>query len=304
MREEKLKRIRRLVGAATKEQLRYVDCFVGGHIGLFTPVGGACFYALTPEHSHPSYMFVLHFDDQTAIKLNGKIIMSRHGKIFALSPGIKHQELPSDLPPRYIAILIDKSFFEEQLFLYSVEKDTLRGTFYDATSDLLPILKRFMIEADNKMPGSEAVLYALSTEIAHSLIRSIYDFKPKYDRISGRVEIDRAIDYLHSNSGSRITVADIARAACMSPSHFSHVFKSEVGESPLNYLNRIRMARVKKLLLARDKSITEISLECGFGSPSYLSARFYKKFKISPSDFQHVVKKGSISKKFRRMSKA
>lgn len=60
---EKLEKIRALVGDATSEQLRYVDFFVTREIGLFMPVGGACFYALTPEHSHPAYMFVLHFDD-------------------------------------------------------------------------------------------------------------------------------------------------------------------------------------------------------------------------------------------------
>ncbi len=47
---EKLEKIRGLVGDVTSEQLRYVDSFVTRKIGLFMPVGGACFYALTPEH--------------------------------------------------------------------------------------------------------------------------------------------------------------------------------------------------------------------------------------------------------------
>jgi hypothetical protein len=52
--------IRRLVGVVTKEQLRYVDCFVSEEIALFMPMGGPCFYALTPEHTHPAYMFILN----------------------------------------------------------------------------------------------------------------------------------------------------------------------------------------------------------------------------------------------------
>ena len=67
-------------------------------------------------------MFVLHFDDQTSVKLNGRIITARPGKIFCLSPGIAHRELPSDFPPRYIAILIEKSFFERQLSFYPMKK--------------------------------------------------------------------------------------------------------------------------------------------------------------------------------------
>lgn len=90
-----IKKIRALVGTVTKEQLRYIDSFVADDIALFMPVGGACLYALTPEHSHPSYMFVLYFDDQAALRMNGKLISALHGKLFSLGPGIRHQELPS-----------------------------------------------------------------------------------------------------------------------------------------------------------------------------------------------------------------
>src|SRR5574340_284517 len=114
-----LGKIRKLVGRITHEQLRYVDCFVADGIALFMPVGGACFYSLTPEHTHPSYMFVLNFDDRTSVNMEGRTITGRHGAVFALSPGIPHQELPTETPPRYIAMMIDPRFFEQQLRSYS-----------------------------------------------------------------------------------------------------------------------------------------------------------------------------------------
>jgi AraC-like DNA-binding protein len=144
----------------------------------------------------------------------------------------------------------------------------------------------------------------LGLEIAHSIIRCVFDLKPVHDRTSDRMEIHRVVEYLHANIAHKITVRVMAGVACMSPSHFSHVFKTEVGKTPMDYLNHIRMERVKKLLLAGDKSITEIALECGFSSPAYLSASFYKKFKITPSAFQQTAKDSSISKKYRRISKA
>jgi AraC family transcriptional regulator len=288
---EKLGKIRGLVGDVTPEQLRYVDSFVAGEIGLFMPVGGACFYALTPEHSHPAYMFVLHFDDQTSVKLNGRIIPARPGKIFCLSPGIAHQELPSDFPPRYIAIMIGKSFFERQLSFYPLKREIcFGGEFHDSASNLLPLLNKFMIEADNSVPGCEAVLHGLGLEISHSIIRGIFDVRAAEDRISGRVEIGRVIEYIHAHMHTKITIGRMAEVACMSSSHFSHVFKAETGITPLDYLNEVRMRRVKKLLIAGDRSITEIALECGFGSPSYLAASFYKRYRITPSNFRTVNK--------------
>ncbi len=302
--KKELENIRRLVGRVTTEQLRYVDSFVGDDIGLFMPVGGACFYALTPDHSHPSYMFTLHFDDQTTMKLNNSTITAQAGKMFALSPGIAHQELFSDSPPRYIAILIDRNFFEEQIKHYHVEgKIFLPGEFYDSNVNLLRLLKRFMIEADNKTAGSEAVLRGLSLEICHSIIRSILDIKTRDYRIATRIEIDKTIEYIHAFLGEKITIEKMAKKACMSPSHFSRIFKQETGTTPMAYLNRMRMERTKKLLLAGDKSITEIALECGLNSPAYLSAAFFKKFKITPSDFRKDLNKSSISKKISRISK-
>ena len=289
---EKLEKIRGLVGDVTSEQLRYVDSFVTREIGLFMPVGGACSYALTPEHSHPAYMFVLPFDDQTGMKLNGRIITARPGKIFSLSPGIAHQELPSDAPPRYIALMIGKSFFERQLSFYPLNRKVrFDGEFHTTASDLIPLLNKFMIEADNSVAGCDAVLHGLGLEISHSIIRGVFAVRAAEDRISGRVEIGRVIEYIHAHMHTKISIGKMAGIACMSSSHFSHVFKAETGKTPLNYLNEARMRRVKKLLIAGDKSITEIALECGFGSPAYLTASFYKKYKITPSNFKTVSKK-------------
>ena len=296
-REEYFKQIRGLVGSITEDQLRYVDCFATKNIGLFTPVGGACFYALTPEHSHPSYMFIIPFNDETRFKIYGKIITSASGKIFCLSPDIPHHELPSEFPPRYIAIFINRNFFKRQLAMYKVKQNIrFTGEFYPVSQSLLPLLRKFMIESDNKMQGSEIVLHALNLEICHSIIRGIFNFMPEVDRISNRMEIDKAIEYLYSNLAKKITVEKLARVACMSSSHFFRVFKKEIGQFPQDYLNKVRMKIVKNLLKVSDRSLTAIALDCGFGSSSYFSACFKKAFKMTPSAYQKTFLKDSISR--------
>lgn len=285
--------IRKLVGAVTKEQLRYVDCFVADGIALFMPVGGACFYALTPEHTHPSYMFVLHFDDRTSTSMSGRTITGKHGTVFALSPDIPHQELPSVTPPRYICIMIDPRFFEEQYRSYSRKKSPkFRGELFPPGGDLLPALKRFMIEADSGMPGSGAVRDALGVEICHALIRSLIGTPVPKDRVAERVEVNRVIEHLHGHLGDKVTVETLAEVARLSPSHFARVFRKELGRSPMEYVQGIRLERAKKLLLAVDRSISDIALECGFGSSSYLSACFQKQYRMTPREFRKGTEHG------------
>ncbi len=282
--------IGRLVGAVTKEQLRYIDCFVSRDLGLFMPVGGPCFYAITPEHTHPGYMFSLNFNEQVVVRLDKRNIAAKPGKIFALSPDFPHQELPSDTPPRYICILIGKRFFEKHFRLYSRKKPpVLRGTFLDPGEGFPHLLKRFMIEADSRTAGGEIVLDALGVEICHALIRAIVKTPTARDRIADRVEVNRVIEFLHSHIDDKITIDIMASVAHLSPSHFARVFKAETGKAPMEYVQALRLERAKKLLLAGDKSMTDIALDCGFGSLSYLSACFQKQYRMTPKEYRKNV---------------
>lgn len=152
-----------------------------------------------------------------------------------------------------------------------------------------------MIEADNKIPGEKAVLHAIGIEICHAIIRGILGVS-QVDKISSRVEIDRVIEHIHSHIDEKLTIADMADIAGMSPSNFSRTFKKETGMPPAEYLIQIRLDRAKKHLLAGDKSVTEIALECGFNSPAYLSACFHKRFNLTPSEYLSGSWKGRISK--------
>jgi AraC family transcriptional regulator len=287
MTPSELDQIRRLVGPATTEQLRYVDSFVSEKVGLFMPVGGACFYARTPRHTHPSYMFILAFDDLTRMRIGGKTLAAQPGRLFALSPGIPHEELPSDAPPRYIAILVDPVFFSEQLLCYPAgQGGHFAGVYFAAPAELLPLLKRFMVEADSDLPGTTHVLHGLEFEICHLLIRAALGIAAVDRQITSRLEVNRVVEFLNAHSRSKITIKDMAERAGMSPSHFARIFKNEMGAPPMVYLLQLRLRKAKKLLLAGDRSITEIAFECGFSSGSHFSTLFRRRFKVSPARFK------------------
>jgi len=280
--------IRKLVGDASPQDLRYVDCFVSKYLSVFMPQGGACFYALSPEHSHPSYMFLLDFDGKTFMRLEGGTIASQAGKVFALPPGVKHQELPSDEPPRYIAIMIDKEFFISQLSRYPEKRGLASGgEFFHAPEALLPALRRFMIESDVDLPGADDMLGAIALEVCHIIIRGLIGVSARKERLSERIEVNRAVEYLNSNLTSKLTVDDIARAAHMSGSHFSRIFRKETGKSPMDYLMSVRLERAKRLLLAGDMTVTQVAQACGFSNASYLSDRFRKAYAKTPTEFRN-----------------
>lgn len=287
MKNNQLHKIQEIVGTISEGQLINVDCYVAESVGIFMPVSGPCYYAVSPAHTHPSYMFILMFDDVTQIIINGETILAQYGKVFTLKPNIEHHEVYSNNTPKYIAVMIDSHFFKAQLSDYSINYDNIiEYGYYEPSSGLIPLLKKFMIESGSNLPGSGKILEALSLEICHNLIRSIINISVEQDTISDRLEVSRAITFIHTHIDEKINVNQIAQEVNMSASHFSRIFKREIGLSPLAYLLNTRLDRVKKLLVSSNKTITQIALESGFNSSAYLATAFMKKYNMSPSSYK------------------
>ncbi|MCF0148149.1 MAG: helix-turn-helix transcriptional regulator [Clostridium sp.] len=283
--------------ADKKGQLKNVDTFLSPKISICMPITGPSEHAISSFHKHPSYFFVLTFDEEVSFQMKDRKIITKKGMITALSPNISHYEIFNGKFIRYIAIFIEKEFFEEQLGQYPIEKDIYyNGDYITLPQGFLDTVKEFMIEADNDLPGSDSVIYSISLKICHSLIRSTLKLSYKQDRITYRMEVDKIIEYMYSNMDKKLSIESLAKVVNISPSYCTRIFKNETGESIMNYLNNIRLEQVKRLLLKGEKSITEIALECGFNSSAYLSSSFYKKYNMSPSNYQNLIKEDNISK--------
>lgn len=279
--------IRSLVGEISPEQLRFVECFVGRRLALFVPAVGPCFYAVTPDHSHPAYSFFLSFDDETLVAANGELFRTQPGKVLAFDPGAVHHEMASDTPPRYIGVFVEREYFESELRLYpTIERQPFAFRSFSPGPELIALLKEFMKEADGILPGRDALLDAIGIRIIHSIIRAAFSLPVAADRIGDRLEIHRVVEHLHRNYEEKLTVADLARIAAMSAAHFSRIFRRETGRSPLDYLIRLRLQKARLLLMAGDDNITQIALKCGFATPSHFSDCFQRHSGTTPSEYR------------------
>jgi AraC-like DNA-binding protein len=106
-------------------------------------------------------------------------------------------------------------------------------------------------------------------------------------RAATREELARrlgvATSYLHANSARGVTVAEAARAACLSPFHFHRLFTRFHGITPHRYLARLRLERARALLRADDGSVLDVAVACGFESLGSFSALYKKTFGVTPS---------------------
>jgi AraC family transcriptional regulator len=105
-------------------------------------------------------------------------------------------------------------------------------------------------------------------------------------RIAYAERVNLAIDHVVGHLGEPLPLADVARAARLSPFHFHRVFQVLVGETLGEFVKRLRLERALVTMAhAPRSSLTTIALKCGFSSSSDFSRCFKQRYGTAPSAF-------------------
>lgn len=99
--------------------------------------------------------------------------------------------------------------------------------------------------------------------------------------------INRVMDHIERNMDRSFTLEELADIANFSKFHFSRIFWAMTGETPFEFLMRIRMEKAASLLLMNPKeSISEISYLCGYSSLPVFSRNYKSHFSLSASEWR------------------
>src|SRR4029077_1220612 len=96
----------------------------------------------------------------------------------------------------------------------------------------------------------------------------------------------RAKDLADSRYGEPLDVPTLARAAYLSPAHFSREFRRTFGETPHQYLLTRRLERAATLLRTTDRSVADICLTVGLRGVGSFTTSFGKLFGLSPTAYR------------------
>src|SRR6266550_3628464 len=96
----------------------------------------------------------------------------------------------------------------------------------------------------------------------------------------------RAKDLADARYREPLDVPALARAARLSPAHFSREFRRAFGETPHQYLLTRRLERAAALLRTTDKPIAQICLAVGLRSLGSFTTSFGRAFGLSPAAYR------------------
>lgn len=101
----------------------------------------------------------------------------------------------------------------------------------------------------------------------------------------GGASVCRAKEILHSRSGERLSLSEIAGEVGVSPVYLTQEFTRAEGIPLYRYQRRLRLGRALAELADCD-SITGLALDLGFCSHSHFTSAFRSSFGLTPSEYR------------------
>ena len=96
----------------------------------------------------------------------------------------------------------------------------------------------------------------------------------------------RARDLADRRYAEPLDVPELARAARLSPAHFSREFARAFGETPHRYLLTRRLERAAALLRTTDRSVADICMTVGLRSVGSFTTSFGRMYGLSPTAYR------------------
>ena len=100
------------------------------------------------------------------------------------------------------------------------------------------------------------------------------------------LRVQKIQQMMRDNLHRELSLGKFARSVNLSVWRFCHVFRSEVGMSPIQYLRFLRMERAKHLLESSFLSIKEIGHLVGLNDESHFVRDFKKAYGLSPKCYR------------------
>ena len=80
-----------------------------------------------------------------------------------------------------------------------------------------------------------------------------------------------------------LDISSIARFAGMGNSTLHHAFEKIVGQSPIQYLKKIRLHQARLMIVSNDLNASEAAYNVGYNNASQFSREFKRQFGLPPS---------------------
>jgi AraC family transcriptional regulator len=180
-----------------------------------------------------------------------------------------------------------------------VERDPARLELIARSGFQDPLLKQIGLaiwqELEQDTPGGKLYVQTAAQMLAVHLLRH-YTGSAKDTRAIGEIEestqrltrhqIKQVKDFMLAHLSQDLSLDVLAQQIGFSAYHFARLFRQTTGESPHQFVLRLRSERAQRLLKETNESLAQIALQCGFANQSHLTLVFKRQFGVTPRTYR------------------
>lgn len=107
--------------------------------------------------------------------------------------------------------------------------------------------------------------------------------------------MDKILQVMRDDFSKELSLADLAQSVNLSVWRLSHIFRSDVGMPPIQYLKVLRIEKARFLLETSFLSVKEITHSVGLNDESHFVRDFKKTYRVSPTSYRMLFKGGQPS---------
>ena len=234
------------------------------------------------------------------------------------------QELKPDhlyLVPSFTthSYLCDTHFVHYYLHIYedhqsesSILEDFSFPTEIPAGDLELPLIKRLCgINPTMQLPQSDPTSYDNNPTLIKNIIKNkqrtfcdkvesrgivyqlmarfLKDAQPKTEINDDRIQ--KVLSYIRKNIYKTIDIDSLAAISCLSKDHFIRLFKKEINNTPLQYINQKKIEKAQLILITDSMPVKNISYLLAYEDHCYFNRLFKKLTGVTPQQYRDRYKK-------------
>ena len=121
------------------------------------------------------------------------------------------------------------------------------------------------------------------------MARFLKDAQPKAEINDDRIQ--KVLSYIRKNIYKTIDRDSLAAISCLSKDHFIRLFRKEVNNTPLQYINQKKIEKAQLILITDSMPIKNISYLLAYEDHSYFNRLFKKLTGVTPQQYRDRYKK-------------